>query len=371
MDSHSVHKIINGWCQCDAEKTGGLTVGRVSWIDSSRDKNSNIGGNMVDQYLVVKSSDDDWIRCPLVKSSTNYHDKTSDQSPDSFYLVLGDGKRISLRDYIMNLHKLTESPKLVNLWDIRDDKGILTQHHHTILPLPNDVESVEFTANCSSYTNGQTPSVLCIYATPTSSTAQLLTKSGQQLYINKNNKALTSKVSSAEDKKNSQSTDDAKTTGTDGDTNKVLIIQIPVITTNKLATQIRPRQIGYNGSGVTRGIGGRRPRVMEDADVEDGEDIGPFTGLDLLKSDDVTIIRDSSLPIRADIITFSVCGSQLTSENFIQIKQKISQYDIFAKASGSLVSEGQTGRTTESGHTTESGLNNSIHVDMHVGRLGF
>jgi hypothetical protein len=368
MDSHSVNSIINNWCATDTEKTGGMTVSRISWNDCGRTKGSCFGKNIVDQTLSVKSSDGSWIDCPLVKSSTNFDDKTTDQSHESFSLVSGDDKqRISLKNYITSLDKSTLSSKLVNLWDIRDDKGILTQHHHTILPLPNDVESVEFTANCSSYTNGQTPSVLCIFATPTSSTTQLLTKSGQQLYINKNNKALTSKVSSAEDKKNSQSVDDAKTTGTDGDTNKVLIIQIPIITTNKMETLVRPRQIGGNGiyRGVTRGIGNRGQRVMEDADVEDGEEIGPFTGLDLLKSDAVTIIRDTSLPIRADIITFSVCGSQLTSENFIQIKQKVSQYDIFAKASGSLVSEGQTGRTTE------SGLNNSIHVDMHVGRLGF
>lgn len=368
MDSHSVNNIINDWCATDTEKSCGMTVNRVSWNDSGRTKGSCFGKNIVDQTLSVKTNDGEWIDCPLVKSSSNYEDKTTDQNPESFFLISGDDKhRISLKDYITGLDKTTQSSKLVNLWDVRDDKGILTQHHHTILPLPKDVESVEFTANCSSYTNVQTPSVLCILATPTSSTAQLLTKSGQELYINKDGKALTSKVSSAEDKKNSQSADDAKTVGTDGDTNKVLLIQLPIITTNKMATPSRPRQMGGNGiyRGVTRGIGNRGQRGMEDADVEDGEEIGPFTGLDLLKSDAVSIIRDASLPIRVDIITFSVCGSQLTSENFIQIKRKVSQYDIFAKASGSLVSKEQSGRTTE------TGLNDSVHVDMQVGRLGF
>ena len=93
--------------------------------------------------------------------------------------------------------------------------------------------------------------------------------------------------------------------------------------------------------------------------------VGAFNGLDLLNNDNVSIVRDTSMPIRADIITFSVCGSELTKDDFAKIKSIISQYDIYAKASGSLVTEGQTGRSTETGiDTTEL-------LQMQIGNLGF
>ena len=216
-----------------------------------------------------------------------------------------------LKNYISNLDKV--HPKLVKLWNVRDEKAILTQHHHTILPLPYGIESVEFTANCSSYSSGQTPSVLCIYATPNSSTPQLLTKREQELYINKDGKSLTSKASSAR------------------------------------------RFAPENKTGrVTRGMNRGRSRGMEDADIEEGEDVGAFTGLDLLNNDNVSIVRNISIPIRADIITFSICGSELTKDDYANMKNIISQYDIYAKASGLLVTEGQTDRSTETGiDTTE------------------
>jgi hypothetical protein len=357
MDVDSARTIIDKWCK--SPPVDGLHVNTVSWNDMSRGKKSSGGYNITDQTLSINTIDKEWIRCPLVKNSTNFEDKTTDQNPESFYLMDKE-ERVSLKNYISNLDKI--HPKLTKLWDVRDEKAILTQHHHTILPLPYGIDSVEFTANCSSYTNGQTPSVLCIYSTSTSSTPQLLTRWGQELYINKDGKSLTSKASSAKDKTDNKDNSDNENNSVN---NKVILYQIPIITTNKsFISRVRRLASESKTSRVTRGIT-RGTRGMEDADIEEGEDVGAFTGLDLLNNDNVSIIRDTSMPIRADIITFSVCGSELTKDDYVKIKSIISQYDIYAKASGSLVTEGQTGRSTETGiDTTEL-------LQMQIGSLGF
>lgn len=197
----------------------GLSINRVSWDDTGRDKNSSNGKNISDSTLNVSG-----VNMPIIRKS-NYLDMTADLPNELFTVTVGNEgvdaplTRISLKDFIGE-----------GLFKPRDSH-LLASAQCCVLPLTYG--EVEFCPKMYNYQG----SVLTIVSTNEGTSCHVMTQE-QFLYFNRGGrmtKYLAKRLS--QDRKERGVSQKGVMTTEENDRNVILIYQIPLVTLLKKCNQ--------------------------------------------------------------------------------------------------------------------------------------
>jgi hypothetical protein len=373
----------------------GLTIVKASWEDPSRNKDSCFGPYISDMTLAVRKNDDDekaympMIRCP------NFSDKTTDLPLDMFVGNTGNEPntgvaktKILLRDYL----------KARNLYSERDE-SVLTSAQYCVVP-----EGKHFAPQIFSYQSSkQNPAVLVILISNDGISAQLITEQNQQILFNQNGNGFDFVAKRLSRDRMERKVEDltAPMTEAEQEQNCLMIIQVPLE-----VPIMRSRSFNFPSSGSFSGpsSGSSGPlkakkskpmskksksvtnivppspppsyasqypepepeeevcdvsfdlfgenmdhredinQGMEDAILSLGSFCHRLTTIDWTK-----VKRDTQYPIRATFQFYQISNIQKVPEQvFANMAKTIKDVYSNGKASGSLVTEGNTKRETES-----------------------
>jgi hypothetical protein len=168
-------------------KDHGLSIQKVSWEDTARDKGSCLGPNISDMTLSQNNELYPMIRKP------NMSDRTMDIPIKHFQVPVGNEKgetlkSVSLKEYLENVDKYVDynSEKIGNLFNKRDEV-VLTQTQSCVLDCPNN-KTVDFCPRIFNYQSWSEPRVLTITISSKGTSTQVI-KGNTSLYFNNNGKA--------------------------------------------------------------------------------------------------------------------------------------------------------------------------------------
>jgi hypothetical protein len=364
-------------------KDHGLNITKISWDDNSRYKGSSFGDVITDSTMVVNG------RCmPLVRNP-NYTDLTCDIPISNFNLTIGnetkDGelKRISFEQMLKTeLTKQTKG-KIKNMYLDRDMK-ILVRAQASFIPGAKDSKT-SFNQRLRCYgTQRDNPSILAIVGSSNGTSVQVITEDNQDLFFNKAGRAANFEATRLTRHRELTNTvkDTKEMDEKEKEQNVLFIFQIP----------LKQKKIERRHSGFDFGMLGSTPKSkslysfpvaypqmggafamesasagsfmascaaipasfsftpqdrslgLEDAIVSVGEGHSDFKG-----TQDMTLERDERYPITLTIQFFKMLDTADIPEiEFINIADKIKRIHELAGVSGSLVTDGFTGRITES-----------------------
>jgi len=353
---------------CRLAERHGLRILNVTWEDTGRFKNSAVGPNISDMTLQVQLMDPRTekfsLYCMPVIRFPNFSDKTGDISPERFLVMVGNERgrplrRISLRDLLGDLRAYLSVPRS---WKgsrksllAKRDTRVLVSAQACFLPIARGggatFNPVLF--NYQSYSGD--PAVLAILASREGTSVTVIDNKrdgfqagrtwGQRLFFNANGQRASFTGKRISDYLATKTPPDGggrpDAAGQKG-LNMVLLIQVPL-------KQKNPRRFlegAYISSGaVLKSAPGRRMRKsdVEAAVIGHGKVEGPFTEIDNL-----SIERDPKYPIRVTVQFYKATSNGVVSaDDMSDIAAQIARVYKEADYVGSLVTEGDTGRTTE------------------------
>lgn len=360
----------------------GLNIMNVTWEDTGRYKGSSVGPNISDMTIQVGAKNStngnrNTSLMPVIRYE-NFSDRTADVDPMAFTLLVGNEegrrlKRISLREFLEDPTRYLSRPKewkagKKSLLADRDSK-VLVSAQAAFLPVPQKGKA-EFNPVLFNYQSySENPAVLTILATNEGTSVTIIDNKrdtvvsgswGQRLFHNEDGQRasltgqrLTDHIENNSELKN---TDLAKDVKKASSLNMVLLIQVP------LKQKPRARYGGPFGGGLgamadmsTEGsapmpqssakskYAEKEVSNVEAAVIGHGEFEGRFTEIDNL-----SIERDSQFPIRVTVQFYKATSNGVVNEADVkQIKEEIDSVLNNGTSIGSLVVEGDTGRTTE------------------------
>jgi hypothetical protein len=334
----------------------------VTWEDTGRSKNSVWGNNITDMTIGVRDVNNQLHPMPVVRFD-NYNDKTADISPDDFFMRVGNERGRSLSP--ISLSQLLQSPRSYlhnpnswtgyshSLWSGRDSH-VLVSAQACFLPIPREGQAT-FTPvlyNYQSYAGN--PAVLTITATREGTSMQVVQNEGgymsEALTFNQNGERAPFTAMRLTDFQAQGG--DAVSSGSSYDPglNVVLVVQVPL----KQKAPPPPVYGGYGGyaeyddapamaAPMAESSKSARSDV-ENAVVGHGEVEGYYPEIDGL-----SIERDPNYPVRVTVQFYKATSKGVASEADIRaIRAQIDRVYANADFVGSLVTEGYTGRPTES-----------------------
>ncbi len=336
----------------------GLNVVNVTWEDTGRSKGSSMGPNISDMTIGVRDARGALHPMPVFRFD-NFTDKTADVRSDEFWLKVGNERNRSLRP--VSIADILQHPRSYlhdasswtgnrsSLWSSRDDY-VLVSAQACFLPIPLS-GSATFTPvlyNYQSYPGN--PADLAIIATREGTSMQVIENEGgylsEALYFNDNGERAPFTAERLSDWR-----DDVGYNGPiseDSGLSVVLLVQVP------LKQKPRPTYYGYDGYG--NGTGGAAEMAapssatkssdVEQAVVSHGPVEGPFT-----EFHDLPIERDTRFPVRVTVQFYKATSNGVvTDADVAAIRRQIDR--VYAKGDwvGSLVTEGITGRPTETNY---------------------
>jgi hypothetical protein len=409
-----VSSIVSDHATQDLLNAHGLKAHSVTWEDTGRSKGSCWGPNISDMTLVVKAdtvSDHPLYRSKLmpVIRKPNFSDVTQDVPIDTFKLRVGnettDAKDqvVPLKDYLRDVNKYVGDNKEIEDMYLERDEVILTSSQCCVLPVKKG-EKTQFAVQLFNYQSyNEDPAVLVILVTKDGTSTQILQRSNQKLFFNKNGKAHWFSVERLEDSRERR-----KVAKTRVDSfkemkqeekieNTIMMIQVP------LKQKPRPKMRGY-GEGVllccssaNEGIAfgynagmacqgsnsvaiGSSAGLSYDEEDEDCEmDFDLFDGAtdcrstgrrkkkkvkghgmdmgqiglgdeegDFIGTGGNKLVRDTRFPIRCTFQYYRVTDENFVSEkSIVDIAEQIAQAATIAVAQGSLVLNDKGERVTE------------------------
>lgn len=360
-------------------KRHGLEILNLTWEDTARFKGSAVGPNISDMTIQVQHYEprrgQPQITCMPVIRFPNFSDRTADVALDALYIRVGNERggslrRIALREYLSDLRRFLSRPeswaggeRSLLASSRNRDRDVLVSAQACFLPVPKSGRA-EFNPvlfNYQSYRGA--PAVLAILATREGTSATIIDNQrdafaaghawGQRLFFNQNGQraSLTGTriadfvAQGGDDNDQVKSLEAAKQRGL----NQVLLIQVPLI-------QPEHRRSESTGSfavcgapaAAAEGVARSARRRGESSDVEEavighGEIEGPFTEIDHLP-----IRRDPRFPIRVTVQFYQATSNGVASaEDLRLIADRIDAVYRDARVVGSLVTDGDTGRSTE------------------------
>lgn len=343
----------------------------VMWEDTGRYKDSSVGPNISDVTIQVQYQDPQTEQyllnlMPVIRFP-NFSDKTADIRLDKFYLLVGNEKgealhKVSLREYLGNFRQYLHDP---SSWrGSRDsllaerDSYALVSAQAAFLPVPKQGKA-EFNPVIFNYQSYQgDPAVLTIVASREGTSATIIDNMrdgfqagyswGQRLFFNQNGERASFTGQRISDF-NAAQTPEIRPGGTDAPAaeaagesgmNMVMIIQVPL-------KQKNPMQFG-DMVLAEEAVMAPAPTAAMKSDVEEavighGKVEGPFTEIDNLD-----IERDENFPVRVTVQFYKATSNGVISEADVQdIARQIERVYEDGDYVGSLVVEGETGRSTE------------------------
>jgi hypothetical protein len=324
--------------------------------------------------LIVKNGEK---LMPVIRKP-NFSDVTDDVPIDTFKLKVGNEKKgaetkiVSLSEYLQNLHLYTDVAGKANLYYAEKDANILTSSQCCIIPVMNN--TTDFAVQLFNYQSyDDDPAVLVILATKDGTSAQILKRSNQKLFFNDQGDAhwfSAERLQDVRERRTGKKQDKVKTfkemSSDEKMENVIMMFQVP------LKVKERPRSMMLNECSfsygdlqpqcaVTRCSGTiNSSRGMDMAVLGLGSHNGNFSGTEGKKLE-----RDTRFPIRCTFQYYRVTdGSSIGEHDVNDIAQQLSQATQKAVATGSLVVDGLTTRTTE------PDLAHPVSSDSPFGKLG-
>lgn len=356
----------NPAAQTLAQKLG-LQILDVTWEDTGRFKGSSVGPNISDMTIQVLADDGKkkQARCMPVVRFPNFSDKTADLDPTKFSLLVGNESGQALRK--ITLDEFLKNPTLYlhdagswrgegqrTLFAPERDSKVLVSAQACFLPIPKEGKATFNPVLFNYQAQPEDPAVLTILVTREGTSTTIIDNTrdafeegsawGQRLFFNQNGEraSLTGQRQS-----DSQETDDETKTeeatpeaAGEAGLNMVLLIQVPLKQRNpQPPVPATPVAFAFDGL-LAESVG---ESDVENAVIGHGELEGPFTEIA-----DLPIERDDRFPVRVTVQFYKGTSNGVVSEKDLQdIKDQIDRVYAESEFVGSLVTESDTGRTTE------------------------
>lgn len=349
----------------------GLDVVNLTWEDTGRYKNSSVGPNISDMTIQVAADRQGQgydVKCMPVIRFPNYSDRTADVDPENFTLLVGNEKgrglqRVSLYEFLEHPDDFLHSP---NSWPGRDhsllaerDDHILTSAQACFLPVPRNRKATFNPVLFNYQSTRDNPAVLTILATREGASVTVIDNQrdafregsawGQRLFHNANGMraSLTGEresdfgrrqgdIGPGQDPGRWPRREEAR----QANMNMVLLIQVPL-----KQRYVRPRMEADSPTSSTAAKAGLRSKGsdVENAVIGHGALEGPFTEIG-----GIPIERDERFPIRATVQFYKATSNGVVSDEDLQaIHDNLEWVYDHGDAVGSIVTEGETGRSTE------------------------
>ena len=374
--------------QSKAQRNG-LAIQTVSWEDTGRYKDSCWGPNISDLSLRVTrgrpdqtgsgNSQTPWsssrgTTLPMIRYP-NFADVTADVPMENFQVTVGNEKaggtlkRIPLKEFLRNIGQYVKTSSGLacpSMWCEAKDARVLTSAQHCVLPL--DSGTTEFNVHLYNYQSASDdPAVLVLVCSQKGTSAQAIFGGTTQLYFNNAGEAANYVAERMKDERKRLGKDlDAKMDVDEQERNALMIFQIPLKTKPRSSRGfenlcLQSAVWSYSASacsatnsgtkGLTRSLEVDRDRSapaassrgMDRAMLSVGATHSKFEGIK-----DFTLERDTRFPIRCTYQFYTVTDQQdIPDAMWTEIKGDIDRVYAKATATGSLVTERNTGRTTE------------------------
>lgn len=352
-----------------------LEILDLTWEDTGRFKGSAVGPNISDLTIQVQTRDERTggtrLTCMPVIRYPNFSDKSADVALDEILVRVGNErgaalKTVPLRSYLADLRRYLSSPssfagRKEGLLKAQE-KEVLVSAQACFLPVPRE-GTAEFNPVIFNYQSVPgAPAVLVILVTREGTSATIVDNQrdrfqagrtwGQRLFFNNNGERASLTGARLEEfvREGGDSTDrvtdlsEAKKRGL----NQVLLIQVPLVQPRRAGLEemmvgcpsfaaampaVAPKSM-RRGSGVSD---------VDEAVIGHGAAEGPFTEIDGL-----AIERDERFPIRVTVQFYQATSNGVVSAGDIDaIASQIEDVYRGARSIGSLVTDGETGRSTE------------------------
>lgn len=385
--TNKVVNILNDHTTQDLLNAYGLRAHSITWEDTARTKGSCWGPNISDMTLTIRDGNK---LMPVIRKP-NFSDVTDDVPIENFRLMVGNEtgssrKILSLEEYLKNISKyLPDNDKRLNLYDSRDSV-VLTSSQCCVIPV--DKSTTEFAVQLFNYqSSNNSPAVLVILVTKDGTSTQIIQSSNQKLFFNDNGKARWFTAERLQDyrERNTGQTQEKVNSYKEMKSNEklentIMMIQVPLKVANQTRTSgLYDMGLSYESKGLSMFNCENSARrecksyfcsVRQKCKREEGRgmDMG-MVGLGTINGDFIgtkglKLERDTRFPIRCTFQYYRVTDKESISEHDIQdIASQLSQATNKAVASGSLVSNPDTGRTTE------PNLNEPKSTDSPFGKL--
>ena len=363
----TVSMTYNSNAQALANKYG-LNILNVTWEDTGRYKGSCVGPNISDMTIQIQEQDPKTkqynLSCMPVIRYPNYSDKSADIDPEKFYLFVGNEKgkalsKITLKQFLTNPKKYMSNPDSwtgkENSLFAKRDTHVLVSAQACFLPVPKK-GMAQFNPVLFNYQSYQgDPAVLTILATREGTSMTIIDNKrdafnagmtwGQRLFFNKNSerasltgKRLSDFVAEKNGKTGNLTIDKAEKSGL----NLVLLIQVPLKQKEFMRPKAGNNSVMYCLS-ESASCDKKAKSNVEQAVIGHGKVEGPFTEVDGLD-----IKRDERYPIRVTVQFYKATDNGIVSEQDMkEISEQINKVYSHADYVGSLVTGGETGRSTE------------------------
>ena len=355
-------------------RSHGLDLLNLTWEDTGRYKNSSVGPNISDMTIQVAADRGNQgydVKCMPVIRNANFSDKTADIDPRDFTLLVGnergkDLKRVSLYEFLDHPDDFLHDP---NCWPGEDhtlladrDSHVLASAQACFLPVPREGKATFNPVLFNYQSVSGDPAVLTILATREGTSVTVIDNKrdafaegavwGQRLFHDQNGMraSLTGQresdyyrgggdIGPGEDQDQPRRNPPKK----QANLNMVLLIQVPLKQHERYYRAVpmaaaKDNMIMKGGGAVMEARSDVENAVIGHGDLE-----GPFTEIDHLP-----IERDNRYPIRVTVQFYKATSNGEIDDPSIQaIKDNIDWVYSHGDAVGSLVTEGETGRSTE------------------------
>lgn len=378
-----VSNIVRDSSTKDLLERHGLKANSVTWEDTGRYKGSCWGPNISDMTLVVK----DGAKLMPVIRKPNFADVTDDVPIDTFRVRVGnekeggDSRMILLKEYLQNLDLYVDNSNKLNLHCPEKDDNVLTSSQCCVIPVEkNTTEFAVQLFNYQSYTDN--PAVLVILATKDGTSTQIVQQSNQKLFFNDKGIArwfTAERLQDYRERKTGQKQEKVKSF-TDMEhaekmENVIMMIQIPLKVSPRYRSNVFVEDCGYelencsdeeectNFGGLTRGASGNDqfvPNIVTALRIGHNAGHNAGRGMDLgmvglgsgegnfIGTKGLKLERDTRFPMRCTFQYYRVTDQNSINESDVNdIQQQLSQVTSKAVQTGSLVTDRNTGRTTE------------------------
>jgi hypothetical protein len=352
----------------------GLDLVNLTWEDTGRYKNSSVGPNISDMTIQVATDRQgrgfDIKTMPVIRFP-NYSDKTADVDPHDFTLLVGNEKgrnleRVSLYEFLDHPDDFLHNP---NSWPGRDhtllsdrDNHVLASAQACFLPVPQRGKATFNPVLFNYQSVSGDPAVLTILATREGTSVTVIDNKrdafaegaawGQRLFHDQNGMraSLTGQresdyyrggrgsIGPGEDPDRPHLNPPKK----QANMNMVLLIQVPLKQHERVFRSEDSAISAPAAMGGAMNAKAARSNV-ENAVIGHGDLEGPFTEIDHLP-----IQRDDRYPVRVTVQFYKATSNgQVDDSDIDAIKDNIDWVYSHGDAVGSLVTDGETGRSTE------------------------
>ena len=345
---HELKKLTGNTTAQAFAREHGLSIQKVSWEDTARDKKSCWGPNISDMTLLVTDSSGKDVRMPVIRQP-NFTDKTHDVAIGEFSAFTGNEigeeeiTEIPLMDYLKDPSDFFNNGNVKGSLLCERDAKVIHNVQACFLPA-GKAEEVKFNVALFNYQSYEGhPAVLTLVNSCKGTSAQIIDEAngydGQKLYYNKNGNRCSFIAERLKDVRAAEGkTIEGEMSKTESMNRKLQIVQIP-LKVKERPMRMYAKSMGY---GLECCAMSCSAMGIDDAQIKIGEEEGEFRGLG-----GVTIERDERFPIRVTTQLYKISDTaEIGRKQMEHIAAEIKAEEAIGEDGSSLVIE-DTDRPTE------------------------